>query len=66
MNLWVIYKSPKDFPGKYVARRWWLDSPTGQFLVADSLDDLRAMLPTGLDPIGRMPGDDPVIVEVWI
>lgn len=67
--MWVIYHNPRDFPpGAYVARPWRNDKhPDGDtYLMADTLEKVRAMLPPGLTCLLRMPGDDPVIVEVWV
>lgn len=68
---WTIYSNPRDYPGQFVARRWFV--PTGgvvmasnDMFVGDSLNELRELLPPGLVNIGRMPGDEPQIVEVWI
>ena len=66
MNLWTVYASPSDFPGQYVARRWVLDTPTTDVLVAATLEELRALLPPGLHCLPRNVLDDAVIVETWI
>lgn len=66
MNIWTVYASPLDYPGQFVARRWIFHEPTGDLLVADTLEELRAMLPAGLERFERFDGDDPVIVECWL
>jgi len=70
LKLWVVYKHPRDFPpGKWVARAWRNDDSTDEVLVADGLEELRGMLferEPFLACIARSPGDDPVIVEVWL
>jgi len=71
LSLWVIYKSPRDYPGKYVIReqrvldggKIWI-SPVCD--LARDLREAREKLPIGLYPLGRMEGDDPAIAEVWI
>jgi len=70
LSLWTVYYNPSDYPGKFVARRFELDKPTHDVVVADTLDNVRAgirmratFLLTRLD---RNPGDDSVIVETWI
>lgn len=68
---WTIYIRPKDFPDKYVARRWVANGgrvwPTDDILLADDPEDLRAaMAQKGLTRFGRVPSDDPVIMEVWL
>ncbi|WP_417546430.1 hypothetical protein [Marinobacter sp.] len=67
-SMWVIYDKPKDHEAKFVARRWEVDyplMPTDDILSANDLESLRALLPSGLVRMDRMPGDDPVIVEAW-
>lgn len=68
---WTIYRSPRDYPGQFVARRWIVPTggdlmATNEMFTADTLNELRQLLPLGLVNIGRMPGDEPQIVEVWI
>lgn len=72
----VIYENPSDFPGKWVLRRWAIVSAddgevkieAGLPIVADSLEGARLGLPIdgSLHRVPRQPGDDPVIVEVWL
>ena len=65
LSIWTVYSNPKDFPGKWVARRFLLDWPEDETLVADSLEELRRQLPQGLHHQPRLKNDDPVIVETW-
>lgn len=71
VELWVVYKNPSDYPGKFVVRRQWA-SRAGEHkcvypeCVTDSLDKARSVIPGGLYRLDRMPGDDPVILEVWL
>lgn len=70
LRIYVIYDHPSDYPDSFVARRAFFGAVTIFFeddvLVADTLDNLRKMLPQGLICIPRDVNDDPVIVEVWI
>jgi hypothetical protein len=67
LSMWTIYRSPADHPGKYVARRFELDRPNRDVLIADNLVEVRApLLARGLYRLDRYPDDDPVIVEVWL
>lgn len=66
LELWVIYKDPLDVPGKFVLRKWIYDKPTKTMHIKDTLEEIRAIVPPGLFNIGRSPGDDPKILEVWI
>lgn len=64
--IWVIYDSPVDLPGRFVARKWLLDKPTAELLQGQTLDELREKLPPGLTMIPRDPADGPKIVESWL
>lgn len=70
LPMWTIYKSPADYPGVFVVRRCRImaDQIVHDLscLIADTLDIARAMVPEGLINLGRMPDDDPAIVEVWV
>ena len=63
----VVYKSPNDYPGKYVARLFDLDMPTRLVFVADSYVELTDRIPVQqLTRMDRNQQDDPAIVEVWM
>lgn len=69
LEMWTVYKHPKDYPDKYVARKARIAKNiehTNDMFVADDLQEIRALLPSGLHCIPRYPHDDPVIVEVWL
>lgn len=74
---WVVYDHPKDHPDKWVLRRWRVLGGSvpegveriqadGEAILGDSLDDVRKHIPEGSLNLGRFPGDDPVIHEVWM
>ena len=70
ISMWVIYHSPKDHPGKTVARKWVVDRrgawPTDEAAI-DSLENLREQHRKMLRfRIPRNPLDDACIVESWI
>ena len=65
-SIWVVYESPDDFPDQYVARRILLNRPTGEYVVGNTLIDVRSKLPKGLFRIERSDRDDPLIRESWI
>jgi hypothetical protein len=44
---WIVMKDQPDYPGKLVARLA-TSAPTVYVMLADTLDELRAMLPAGL------------------
>ena len=61
-----IYNSPKDYPGKYIARLWDVNRPTNIVAIAESLDEIRKTKPADMVIMQRQLQDDPVIVETWI
>jgi hypothetical protein len=66
--IWTICAHPKDFPKSFVARphSTKYNKALDYYLLDETLEGLRAKLPTGLTRIERAPQDDPVIVETWI
>lgn len=66
LELWTIYDSPIDLPGRFVARKWVLDKPTTELLRDETLQGVRAKLPRGLFCMPRSTEDDPKIVETWM
>ena len=53
LSIWTIYRYPKDFTDKFVARRFVLDHPTNHYYTADTLEQVREFLPHGLTRIPR-------------
>ena len=66
VELWTIYKHPKDYPNKFVARKFVLDKPTEEILIGDTLEEVRKLLPKGLTRFERNPSDVLSIVETWL
>jgi len=70
MSQYVIYNNPRDYPGKYVMRRW--DIRAGEMIatdnmeLAETLEEIRGKVPPGLYCLERFEDDDPCIVEVWL
>jgi hypothetical protein len=68
----AVYYRPRDNPNKWVARRFEVGGgrpdrlPTSDMFVADSVEELRALLPLGLTCIPRNPSDHPVVIESWL
>lgn len=65
-EIWTIYEYPIDYPDKYVARKFILDKPTQEIIIADTLEELRKKLPKGLIRLERSEYDDEKIVECWM
>jgi hypothetical protein len=66
LSMWVVFEEPPDFPNQYVARCYRNYAETGEFVVADTLVDVRAKLPPGLMKLERSAKDDPIVRESWI
>jgi hypothetical protein len=71
LPMWVIYYDPKDYPGKWVVRRFDISSAEGivpqtEASVCDSLTEARAAVPLGASWLDRSPGDEPQIKEMWL
>jgi len=65
-SIWVIYEEPPAFPNQYVARCYRSYVETGEYVVGDTLTDVRAKLPPGLMRLERSSHDDPMVRESWI
>ena len=70
LTLWVITRNPRDFPARVVVRRQYASAKglrvDAVACVCDTVTEARASIPPGAINLGRQPGDDPVILEVWI
>ena len=66
---WVVTDADLEHSGKFTARAHTADHHGGVYLpgalVADTLEALHAMLPSGLKRHGRTSVDPPEVVEVW-
>lgn len=67
----VIYDRPADYPNGFLVRNWVIKAGMtipGKVLGHSlaTLDEARALVPEGMYCLGRMPDDEPQIVEVWI
>ncbi|HEY7234541.1 MAG TPA: hypothetical protein VH539_10355 [Gemmatimonadaceae bacterium] len=72
LDVWVVYQSPRDYPGRWVVRRQrarrdgTVVPDPKPLIVCDSLDVARSVLPRGLFRLPRFEQDEPQIVEAWI
>lgn len=66
LTIWVVYNSPIDFPGFFVARKWVGEEPTSELVRGATLEEVRGKLPGGLYKLNRHEADDPKIIETWI
>jgi hypothetical protein len=72
LAMWTVYKHPKDYPDKFVARRFDVDAagpkPSASVIVAADLETLRDILAREmhLTCLARDPSDEPQIVETWL
>lgn len=72
MTQYCIYKSPSDYPGQFVVRKWTIGAGTltpsmEPHGIYDTLDEARESIPlTHRVCVQRSPEDDPVILETWL
>lgn len=75
LEMFVIYENPKDYPGKFVVRRWTVGqggpiADPEPLAIENTVHEARGFLPRdATHPLYRLepqPNDDPVIREVWI
>lgn len=66
IELYAVYKHPKDYPTKFVARKYILDKPTSITIIGDTIEEVRRGMPKGLTRFLPDEKDDPVIVEIWL
>lgn len=62
----VVYYSPDDFLGRFVARIFDSNLPTDCYIVKKELEKIREAIPHGFVKLSPSKDDDPVIVETWI
>ncbi len=63
----TVYKKPKEYPDKFVARLWDVNNkPTNFVVIADTLENVRKLIPKNMIRIPPSEKDDPVIVEVYL
>lgn len=67
--LHVIYRNPRDYPGRVVVRAWYGSLPGPSAIVLGTVPEARQLL-HDYDPslvcIPRAPSDDACIVECWL
>jgi hypothetical protein len=62
----VVYLSPVDYPGMYVARMFDLAEPTRYFALGNELQHIRRLIPISMTHIERDKDDVASIIEIWI
>lgn len=65
----VIYNTPDDYKGYFVARIWDLDQPTDTLMIKKTLREIREDIKANLPNMVRLQkakNDVPCIVETWI
>ena len=65
-SMWIVFEEPPAFPNQYVARLYRSYVDTGEYVVGNTLNDVRAKLPSGLMRMERSSQDDPLVRESWI
>ena len=61
---WVVTRDEGTYRGQFVARLL-TDAPTPYVLLADTLGELHAQLPSGMGWSDRQPADPPEVLEFW-
>lgn len=61
---WAVFWDLPAYPDRYAARMA-TSTASPYLLLADTLAEIRAMLPPGLAWSDRMPADPPEVVEIW-
>lgn len=65
----VIYNSPEEYKGYFVAKLWDLDKPTDTLMIKKTLSEIREDIKTHFPIMSRLPRleiDDICIVETWM
>lgn len=63
----AVYKFPRDYPDKFVARLWDIGNRfTKMVVVADTLEQVRKLIPRSMTLLQPSEYDDPVIVETYV
>jgi hypothetical protein len=71
LEMWTIYDHPKDYPSKFVARKFLVYAgksiPTDEVMFSSDIEVIRRYMRfIRLNCLARDPGDDPNIVETWL
>ena len=68
MPIVTMYRSPKDYPGKCVARIWDGDRPTETVVIKDTVGEIDEDMHrhTSMFWIPPTADDDPAIMGAWI
>jgi hypothetical protein len=71
ISIWTVYRYPKDYPDKFVARMHIANKqgsqPTENIIISQDLEIVqRILLDMGLTRLERNEEDDPVIIESWL
>jgi hypothetical protein len=61
---WVVTQDEGTYHGHFVGRLL-TNAPTPYVLLADTLGELHAQLPSGVMWSDRQPADPPEVVEIW-
>ena len=65
-SMWIVFEEPPAIPNQYVARLYRSYVDTGEYVVGNTLNEVRAKLPSGLMRMERSSQDDPLVRESWI
>ena len=71
LPVWVVYRSPGDYPGKWVLCRQWANAQgvwheARPVAISRSYEEILGTIPPTLTRMPIVPRDVPCIHEVWI
>lgn len=68
MPIVAAYKSPRDYPGKFVGRVFDMDKPTNTIIISDDIRMIHGdiIMHTHMRWFPRSPHDDMCVLGVWM
>lgn len=66
VEIWAVFDRPNEHPESYVARKFFNNTPTDDFIVSTKLEEVEQVLSgKGLVQV-KFEGENPKITQVWI
>jgi hypothetical protein len=66
IEVWTIYKRPRDYPNSFVVRLFRNAVPTNVCYIAPTLEQARDYIPPDKQMLDPHPNDPITIMETWI
>lgn len=64
--IWIIYRTPHNFPRHWVVRIWYGETPSPIACLCVSPGEAREQIPPGSIKLKVFPSDNITIFEAWI